>query len=303
MLPTLSPEEEAVLVKRAREGDAQAKEALIESCLSCIAYWAHRYSDAYGWQSVRIEEEELIGIGNATLVEALEKALEGSSPIGYLKGAAKRAMSRHCYYHRSLISTPSWGTYADLPVVSLDISVDADEVTLAESLVSPGEEPSSQRSFDALYHALMLLTERQRDVLSRLYGLGEYAQESSSELVCKDQISNSALGTIRKRAVTRLCALLSAPETSLEVYTWEQASCRLGLSKRGFSSYVSRNGVKAVLPNTGLYAKADIERLAQERAAKQRGVVCDAVGCEHPATSFDSEAVEFRCDEHVEVQA
>ena len=35
-----------------------------------------------------------------------------------------------------------------------------------------------------------------------------------------------------------------------------------------------------------------------------REPVCDAVGCEQDATSFDGKAVEFRCDDHrVEVQA
>jgi len=33
-----------------------------------------------------------------------------------------------------------------------------------------------------------------------------------------------------------------------------------------------------------------------------REAVCDELGCEYPATSFDGEALEFRCDEHVEVQ-
>ena len=303
MLPTLSPEEEAALVKLAREGDAQAKEALLESCVRYVALWARRYADAYGWQSARIEEEELIGVGNVTLVEVLERALDGDHPIGYLQAAAKREMARCCYYRRSLIKTPCQGTYADIPVASLDAPLDEDGVTLAEMIASSVEDPLPQRSFDALYQAMAHLTENQRDVLSRSYGLGESVQESPCEIERRKQVCRRTLNDTIRGAVARLHVLMPSPDTALEVSTSEQAAQRLGMTKMSFFNYVSSHGVKAAFPRTNMYGKAEIERLAQERAAKRRGAVCDTSGCEQDATSFDSEAVEFRCDEHVEVQA
>lgn len=95
----LSLTEERDLVSIARQGDATARNRLLESCLNYVAAVAWSYvcyltTDDY---------LDIVGIGNLTLVEYLDRALTMANPPAYLRKTAKWEMFRYSYYRSKLI--------------------------------------------------------------------------------------------------------------------------------------------------------------------------------------------------------
>jgi RNA polymerase primary sigma factor len=100
---------------------------------------------------------------------------------------------------------------ASRPMLSLDQSIYEDDATLADTLVDPElmtpEEDFVQDELEQeMARALALLTDRERDIVERYYGLGS-AETSSLEAIGQDidlsrervrQIRNQALAKIRQ---------------------------------------------------------------------------------------------------------
>lgn len=99
-LPSLTRSEESELVRRARNGNKQAKEALLQSCLRYVASVAYRYT-CYVQHDDYLD---LVSVGNLALVECLEKALTVDNPVAYLHRVAKLAVKVYCCKHSGLIT-------------------------------------------------------------------------------------------------------------------------------------------------------------------------------------------------------
>src|SRR5690348_12405905 len=79
----LSAEQEETLLAAARMGDEDACSTLLLSLAGYVRYWALRYARAFGWASACLREEDLISVGNCTLVETLVNALSKEKPLAY----------------------------------------------------------------------------------------------------------------------------------------------------------------------------------------------------------------------------
>jgi len=193
-LPVLSLDEEAELVRRARLGDEQAKEALLHSCLRYVAYVTSRYT-------CYLEHEEyldLVSIGNLAIVECLEKALNVDNPVAYLYGVAKLAIRSYCYTHSQLITQ-----VRGRPMVwtdSLDAPMCNGKGCLADLLVAPVHTPrKSQSEFARLYAAIDTLTPKQQYVILRFYGLDGDAPESMASISRRLSPTNPKVTIARNR--------------------------------------------------------------------------------------------------------
>jgi DNA-directed RNA polymerase sigma subunit (sigma70/sigma32) len=193
-LPVLSRDEEAELVCRARLGDGQAKEALLQSCLRFVAYITSRYS-------CYLEHEEyldLVSVGNLAIVERLEKALTVENPVAYLYGVAKLAIRSYCYTHSQLITQ-----VRGRPMVwtdSLDAPLCDHKGCLADLLVAPEQAPKKEQSeFARLYAAINALTPKQQYVILRFYGLDGDAPESMASISRRLSTSNPKVTLARNR--------------------------------------------------------------------------------------------------------
>jgi len=99
-LPRLTASEERDLEQRARLGDEQARQQLIESSLQYVASVAWRYV-CY----VRPDDyPDLVSVGNMAVVEGIAKALTATRPGAYLRGMARHAIRRYCLARRSLVA-------------------------------------------------------------------------------------------------------------------------------------------------------------------------------------------------------
>src|SRR5437667_9539278 len=134
-LPILTRSEEQGLVDRARLGDKEAKDALLQSCLRFVASVASRYT-------CYLEHEEyldLVSIGNLALVERFEKALSVENPVAYLYGVAKLAIRSYCYTHSQLMTQMRGRPF--VWVDSLDAPLYECKGCLADLLVAPQDLP------------------------------------------------------------------------------------------------------------------------------------------------------------------
>jgi DNA-directed RNA polymerase specialized sigma subunit len=99
-LPRLTDSEERDLERRARLGDEQARQQLIESSLQYVASVAWRYV-CYVRQDDYLD---LVSVGNLAVVEGIAKALTAAKPGAYLRGVARHAIRRYCLARSSLMS-------------------------------------------------------------------------------------------------------------------------------------------------------------------------------------------------------
>jgi DNA-directed RNA polymerase sigma subunit (sigma70/sigma32) len=202
-LPRFTRAEEQELVRRARGGDADARTALIQSCLNYVGFmaaWHARYV-------VHDEYLDLVGIGNVAVVEHVDEALTRENPCAYLRGCAKFAIIYHCFNRDSLIPTP-WQAKQRISVTSLDTPVYANTVQAEPVVVR--ESPD----YSWLYQAMEQLPPRYQEVLIRRFGL--YDRPVESLYAMSRRMSTSVKGSIayltEYRALRRLRQLLTQQE-------------------------------------------------------------------------------------------
>ncbi len=202
-LPHLNEEQEQEIIKRARQGEQQARLELMESCLRYVmkvaaTFTCYLYYDTY---------LDLVGVGNLAVVEHVDKALNANNPCGYLRAVAKHAIERYCFTYASLITKTNPRV---VQVERLDTPIyDESETTLAD--VSKGQEPQPELArgdYARLYQALDQLPETYQQVLARHYGLHDQPSESLYEIsrdISKKPGPKSCAAYLREyRALRRL---------------------------------------------------------------------------------------------------
>jgi len=268
----LDPQREQDLFARARAGDTEARNEIItHGLLHYIEYWAKRLFVTYAYMSYRIEYADLIQAASLTVLEYFDHALTLDNPLAYLFACAKYQMRTYCIRYSSLIATPT--TFKDgkqvspRPVESLDAPLNEEmDGTLAEILADEtwqcranGDEKACERLYQALSH----LTEKQRILLMRVFGLGDYPQETITEIQHDLKVAEMSVRQPIKRGLKNLEQLL-ASETQ-EYYTCPQACERLGVSSDALRSMMRDYDMQTVTKNR--YKQSDIEALAQKREA------------------------------------
>lgn len=191
-VPRLTFQEEETLIDQARAGDVEARDAVIRSLLTYVIHVAQKYATICRESGrPRVEYLDLVQVGNLTLLECLEKALAHACPVGYLKRASSGEIVKHCMKHGSLITSPSKRGGDILPIKDVD-SIDMpvrtsgdtpERLTLAETLIAPEKQEKQERDYTALHEALDILTEKQKYIIVRHYGI-ECAPEDLFTLSC-----------------------------------------------------------------------------------------------------------------------
>ena len=262
-------QEERALVARARSGDPNARQALFTSggLLKYVQYWASRYAQVYKWIA-RLDYWDIVQEGNLMLVEMLDRALEKDDPIGYIQACAKYQMRRYCARYGSLISTPQ-GEYS-YTVDSLDVADEDDEREqpcdiLEAPPVATSEPPEAH--YDRLYQALDALTDKQRVVLMRLYGLGMCPQEANHELAQSLGLTHSDISCHHNRAVKTLERILSSSQANGKVYSMKQVCERFGLDRSRMYRLLKRAHIEPCA--YGFYRQEDIDHLWHDALSSQ----------------------------------
>ncbi len=196
-LPRLTVEEEQEIVKRAREGDEDARIALMKSCLNYVGFIAKRYKQ-YLYHD---EYLDLVGEGNLAVVENFDKALGKDNPCGYLRGIAKFTIIHYCFTRANLIVRPDHNA-EPVYTTSLDTPVFYNTLADTKEPVVVAERPD----FTYLYKAVEQLPKSYQEVLIKHYGLYDTQPESLYALSrrTKENVKGSVAYLTEYRALRRL---------------------------------------------------------------------------------------------------
>ena len=193
----LTPEEEEYYLNQMAQGDKGAREKLIEHNLRLVAHIVKKY------QNQTDDKEDLISIGTIGLI----KAIDSFSPD---KGTKLATYAARCIDNEILmlfrstkkmrndvslydpIGFDKEGNEICLIDVVRDEEKDLNDVIIQELAIEKNEKN------------LNALTERERDIIIRRFGLGNHEEETQQEIAKSYGISRSYVSRIEKRALMKL---------------------------------------------------------------------------------------------------
>ena len=195
--PPLSREEEIALVRKARQGDGQARYTLIERNLRLVVYISRKF------ENTGISIEDLISIGAIGLI----KAVNSFDPDKNIKLAtyASRCIENEILMVLRKTNRLKLEVSFDEP---LNTDWDGNELLLSDIL---GTEPDLvSKDLDAdiekqmLHVAIDKLNPREKYIVGLRYGLGEDKEHTQKEVADMMGISQSYISRLEKRIIGKL---------------------------------------------------------------------------------------------------
>lgn len=186
------------LSQRLKEGDAQARDVLVERNLRLVAHIVKKY------QNSGEETEDLISIGTIGLIKAVTTfdSDKGSRLVTY---AARCVENELLMYFRSKKKTARETSYYD----PIGTDKEGNEIHLLDIMESSERDAFSRvclKEDSRKLYALLrkILTERERTVLVMRYGLYNGREYTQREVAAKLGISRSYISRIEKNALLKL---------------------------------------------------------------------------------------------------
>ena len=195
--PPLSREEEAEMFRRKAEGDAAAREVLIERNLRLVSHIIKKYYSSYE------APEELISVGSLGLIKAVDsfKPVYGTRFATY---GAKCVQNEILMYFRSQKKLQNEVSIND----QIDIDKDGNPLTYLDIISSDEDIPydiDMKCHIEKLRHLVgKVLDEREREIIVLRYGLGGFQPRTQREVAVHLGISRSYISRIEKRALEKL---------------------------------------------------------------------------------------------------
>jgi RNA polymerase sporulation-specific sigma factor len=193
----LSPEEEAKYLKLMQEGDENARNILIEHNLRLVAHIVKKY------ENTREDQEDLISIGTVGLI----KGIESYSPD---KGTKLATYAARCIENEILMFLRS------LKKTRKDVSLhdpigqdkEGNEISLIDILKTDNpdivERIQTNMEIEKVNEYLNILDDREKEVIMKRYGVGQYKEMTQREIAKNLGISRSYVSRIEKRALMKI---------------------------------------------------------------------------------------------------
>lgn len=192
-----SKEEEEVYVKRAQEGDKEARNQLIEHNLRLVAHIVKKYDHR------KEDIDDLISIGTIGLIKGVDS-------YSYKKGTRITTYCARCIENEILMYFRSDKKNSKNVSIHEGIGFDKDgnEITFLDVLKTPKPdfalEIYEQTNMKLLKKYFHVLTKREQEIVRKRYGLGEEKEVTQKEIAKELGISRSYVSRIEKRALTKL---------------------------------------------------------------------------------------------------
>ena len=192
-----SKEEEEVYVKRAQEGDKEARNQLIEHNLRLVAHIVKKYDHR------KEDIDDLISIGTIGLIKGVDS-------YSYKKGTRITTYCARCIENEILMYFRSDKKNSKNVSIHEEIGFDKDgnEITFLDVLKTPKPdfalEIYEQTNMKLLKKYFHVLTKREQEIVRKRYGLGEEKEVTQKEIAKELGISRSYVSRIEKRALTKL---------------------------------------------------------------------------------------------------
>ena len=193
----LTPEEEEYYLNQMAQGDKEAREKLIEHNLRLVAHIVKKY------QNQTDDKEDLISIGTIGLI----KAIDSFSPD---KGTKLATYAARCIDNEILMlfrSTKKMRNDVSL-YDPIGFDKEGNEICLIDVVKDEEKDLNDviiqQLAIEKIEKNLNALTERERDIIIRRFGLGNHEEETQQEIAKSYNISRSYVSRIEKRALMKL---------------------------------------------------------------------------------------------------
>ena len=194
----LTPDEEAVLLRRMQQdGDAEAREKLIEHNLRLVAHIVKKY------YAVSAEQDDLLSIGTIGLIKAVN-TFKADKNIRLATYASKCIQNELLMHFRRKRKTAGEVSLSD----ALETDGDGGALSLGDTISCEDEGLAAVDDHDrytAMHHALSAaLSPREREIVCLRYGLGGASPLPQHEIARRLGLSRSYISRIEKRALEKL---------------------------------------------------------------------------------------------------
>jgi RNA polymerase sporulation-specific sigma factor len=193
----LSAEEEAAYIERMTQGDADARNKLIEHNLRLVAHLVRKFEGSGE------DPEDLISIGTIGLIKAVEsyRANRGTKLATF---AARCIENEILMYLRSNRKRRRDTSLYD----PIGTDKEGNEMTLADILGSDPDavidEVDLRWEKQKVYEHLPVLGEREREVLCMRFGIPDGEEKTQREIAAEMGISRSYVSRIERKALNKL---------------------------------------------------------------------------------------------------
>ena len=200
--PPLNREEELSYLVKAKSGDIEARNVLIEHNLRLVVFLAKKY------ENTGVDLEDLVSIGTIGLIKGIntfskEKNIKLAT---YASRCIDNEILMYLRKNKRIKSEVSIDA-------SLSFDVDGNELHLEDVLgtdsdiVTKGIEEETERNL--MINEVMRLRPRDRDIMILRYGLLGHDELTQKEVAEKLGISQSYISRIEKKVIKRLKMLVN----------------------------------------------------------------------------------------------
>lgn len=193
----LSKEEEEECVKKAKLGDQEARNKLIEHNLRLVAHIVKKYDHR------KEDIDDLISIGTIGLIKGVDS-------YSYKHGTRITTYCARCIENEILMYFRSDKKNSKNVSINEGIGFDKDgnEITFLDILTTPEQDFAmdlhKQDNIDLLKQYYQILTPREKEIITARYGLDDQDAITQKEIAKKLKISRSYVSRIEKRALTKM---------------------------------------------------------------------------------------------------
>ena len=193
----LTEKQERECLEKSANGDIAARNMLVEHNLRLVAHIIKKY---YGTQS---EQDDLVSIGTIGLIKAI-------NTFDMNKNIKLSSYASRCIENEILMHFRSDKKNSKNVSIYDGISYDKEgnEITILDVLKTENpdyaEEIYKNDNIKLLRKYLNILTKREREVLTKRYGLDNTDEITQKEIAKELGISRSYVSRIEKRAITKI---------------------------------------------------------------------------------------------------
>lgn len=196
-LEPLSEEEEAKAVKEMLEGSLDARNKLIEHNLRLVAHIVKKFETGDNMT------DDLISIGTIGLIKGID-TYKNNKKTKITTYAARCIQNEILMYFRANQKRNNDVLLSD----SIGYDKEGNEISLVDVLEDKTEDYieliNAKDNVKFLQKYLKLLSQREKEIIIKRYGLGGLKEQTQKEIAQEMHISRSYVSRIEKRALTKI---------------------------------------------------------------------------------------------------
>lgn len=195
--PPLTIEEEDECIKKMASGDKSARNKLIEHNLRLVAHIVKKFEGKVK------DTDDLISIGTIGLIKGID-SFNSDKNIRITTYSARCIENEILMYFRSSKKFQNDVSLNDY----IGLDKDGNEIALLDVIPDESIDLATQIhnkiNIELLIKYLNVLNKREREIIIKRYGLGNYKEYTQKDIAEELKISRSYVSRIEKRALTKL---------------------------------------------------------------------------------------------------